>query len=354
VTSRERVLVALAHREGDRVPVDYSSNPEVDDALEAYFGVATRDEVLEKLHVDMRVVVPEYIGPSLDTGDANLQKDIWGVTRRRVEHETGAYFDVCEWPLKDATTRAEIESYPSPSPDWFDYESCREQAVRYDDYAISGGMCDFINGAGFLRGMENVFMDMATENPVGLAVFEKMNEFYYEFNRRHFEVLDGRLDILYLGDDLGTQRGSMISVPMWRKLLRPLLKRQVDLAKEFGAKVMFHSCGSVREFIPDLIDLGIDCLDTVQPEVARMDPVELKREYGDRISYHGTISTGGVIAFGTPDDVRREVKERLRVMGPGGGFVLAPTHQLQSNTPVENIVAMYETAHECGAYPINC
>jgi len=196
----------------------------------------------------------------------------------------------------------------------------------------------------FLQGMENFLIGLVTDDPVTVAILDRLTESFLEFNRRVFESAGGKLDIAWYGDDYGTQNGLLIGAPTWRKHIRPRLAMLIDLAKSHGLKVMLHSCGSVRELIPDLIDVGIDILDTVQPEAAGMDPRQLKQAFGDRMCFHGTISTAGVLANGTPQDVRNEVIDRIDTMAAGGGFCLAPTHTIMPGTPVDNVLAMYETA----------
>jgi len=159
---------------------------------------------------------------------------------------------------------------------------------------------------------------------------------------------EGRIDIMHIGDDYGTQNGTLLSVPMWRKYIEPRLRKIIEVSKFYGAKVMLHSCGSVREIIPDLIRVGIDILDVVQPEPKGMDLKELKSDFGDEIVYHGTISVAGTLTRGCAGEVMEEVKRIISIMAPGGGFVLAPTHTILPETPLENIIALYETGYKYG------
>jgi uroporphyrinogen decarboxylase len=156
--------------------------------------------------------------------------------------------------------------------------------------------------------------------------------------------------MLYMGEDLGTQRGPLLSPKLFRKHIRPRLQAIVDLGKAFGIPVMFHSCGSSSWAFEDFIEMGIGVVDTLQPEAKDMAPALLKFRYGDRLSFHGCISTGGPVAFGTVDDTIANVREVLQVMMPGGGYALSPSHQLQDNSPTENVVALYEAARSYGTY----
>jgi uroporphyrinogen decarboxylase len=156
--------------------------------------------------------------------------------------------------------------------------------------------------------------------------------------------------MLVIGEDLGTQIGPMIGPELFRRRLRPRHQRFVDLGKQHGAAVMIHSCGSSSWAFDDFIEMGIDAVDTLQPEAKDMAPAYLKRRWGEGLSFHGCISTAGPVAYGSVDDVVANVRETLDAMMPGGGYMLSPTHQLQSNSPVENVVAMYEAAREHGRY----
>ena len=160
----------------------------------------------------------------------------------------------------------------------------------------------------------------------------------------------GGVDFLWMGEDLGTQIAPMISLSMYRSVLRPMHQRFIDLAKTYDLPVMVHTCGSSSWVYEDFIEMGVDAVDTLQPEAVHMSPAYLKEQFGGRLSFHGCISTAGPLAYGTPADVARNVTETLEILMPGGGYHLAPTHQLQDNSPVENVIAMYQTAHERGVY----
>jgi uroporphyrinogen decarboxylase len=198
--------------------------------------------------------------------------------------------------------------------------------------------------------MEQTLVDLVTDNPAGLRLIDRRLEVMREILRRTLEAGRSRFDLLWIGEDLGTQIGPMISLALFRRHLRPRMQRFVDLGKEFGIPVMIHSCGSSSWAFDDFVEMGIRAVDTLQPEAKDMAPAYLKSRWGDRLAFHGMISTAGPVAYGTPEDVIRSVRETLDVMMPGGGYCLAPTHQLQSNSPTENVVAMYDAARRYGAY----
>jgi uroporphyrinogen decarboxylase len=170
------------------------------------------------------------------------------------------------------------------------------------------------------------------------------------FLERSIGAAGGRIDFLWIGEDFGTQRGPIISLDTYRTFIKPRHRRIVDLAKSYGLPVMLHSCGSSSWAFDDCLEIGITVVDTLQPEAADMAPAYLKERFGERLAFHGCISTAGPVANGTPEEVRRNVRETLEFMMPGGGYCLAPTHCLQDNSPTENVLAMFEAAREFGVY----
>jgi uroporphyrinogen decarboxylase len=198
--------------------------------------------------------------------------------------------------------------------------------------------------------MEQVLMDLACDEPEIECLIQRKTGIQLEVVRRTLEAAKGRLDILWMGEDLGTQRGPMISLELYRKQLRPVHQQFIDLAKSFDAKVMIHSCGSSSWAFEDFIEMGITMVDTLQPEAYNMSPAYLKKTFGGRLAFHGCISTAGPVSYGTPDDVVKDCREILDIMMPGGGYCFSPTHCLQDNSPVENVLAMYETARSYGDY----
>jgi len=354
LTSKERVKAAFSHTEPDRVPVNYAYNTGIDRRLKEHFGLKKdEDEGLRvKLGVDFRSAIAPYVGPKLFPELPDRQVDMWGVHKRWIEHETGGYWDYCDFPLKNATLD-EVRDWPFPSPDDFDYTVVAEKCRAYDDYAIvvgGAGFGDNINHTGMLRTMEQTLVDMAMDDPAGLCYMDRRTEMLVEVVRRSLEAADGLADVLYIGEDLGTQQGPLISLDMFRKHIRPRLQKLVDVGGEFGVPVMVHSCGSSSWAFDDFIEMGVAAMDTLQPEAADMAPSFLKERYGDKLAFHGCISTAGPVATGTPEEVTAEVRATLEAMMPGGGYALAPTHKLQDNSRVENVVAMYEAAREYGTY----
>lgn len=356
MTSRERVRAAIEHQPMGRVPANYLGTPEVNSGLRRYFGlpedvdsrpgdVAECDwDIHAQLGTDLRTLRLHYQGPPIPRFDDGRVQNIYGVIRRPVRNEAGLYMESCHWPYAGFQTIADVEAHPWPDPAWFDYHELRAQCRQFDDYAIvygSPGNVDMINGAAFGRGFEQTIMDIATEDPAGLAIMEKRFEFCREQTRRALAACGGRIDIVWMGDDYGTQKGLLVSPAKWRKLFRPKLRAMIDLAHGYGAKLMLHSCGSTRAIWPDFVEIGLDIYDTVQPEAAGMAAEELAAEFGSRICLHGTISTQKTLPFGTPRSVALEVRKRIESFGSRGGLIVAPSHNIQPDTPVENVLAIY-------------
>ncbi len=352
---KARVLAAFARTEPDRVPVNYSANAAIDRRLKEHFGLAPEDDegLRVALGVDFRQVSAPYRGPRLHAEVPGRRVDpLWGIRTRWIEHETGGYWDYCDFPLAGADEEA-VASWPMPSPDDFDYDCVADHCMlnrRYAVYVGNPGLGDMINGTGMIRSMEQVLIDLATDAPAGLLLMDRRMEVMLEIARRTLEAAGGGVDFLWIGEDLGTQRGPLISPALFRRHIRPRQRRFVDLAKSFGIPVMIHSCGSSSWAYEDFIEMGVSVVDTLQPEAADMAPRYLKERFGDRLAFHGCISTAGALSRGRVDEVVADVRETLEIMMPGGGYCLAPTHSIQDNTPTENALAMYEAARRYGTY----
>lgn len=354
MTSRERVRSAFAHEIPDRVPIDYLANPAIDHRLKSHFGLADGDgEGLRKaLGVDFFEIVPPYIGPQLHHPVPGRNIDLWGIHTRWVEHGDGGYWDYCDFPLRDADLEA-VEAWPMPSPDDFDYNAVRELCKTYRHYYLmvgNPGAGDMINTAGMIRSVEQVLVDLMSDEPACLRFMDRKNEAQLKILERALEAAHGEIDLLWLGEDLGTQRAPLISKALFRKHIRPRHQPFVDLAKHFGIPVMMHSCGSSSWAYEDFIEMGITVVDTLQPEAVNMAPEYLKKTFGGRLAFHGCISTAGIVATGTPGETRAMVRQTLETMMPAGGYAFSPTHMLQDNTPTENALAMYDEALRAGKY----
>lgn len=353
---KERVKTAFAHQEPDRVPMDYLYNPGIDRELKNHYKLSSDDDegLRQSLGVDFRHLSLPYNGKSRFEPIPNRHINEWGMRTRWIEHGSGGYWDYCDFPLKEADVSM-IRDWPWPDPDDFDYQLMLDQCRRYKDYYLvigDPGYGDCINSAGMLRTMEEVLMDLYDEEEETIAIFEEKNAVQLGIIERALDKAKGAIDMLWLGEDLGTQISPIISLELFRKLIRPQHQRFVDLARSYKIPVMIHSCGSSSWAFEDFIEMGISVIDTLQPEATNMDPAFLKKQYGDRLSFHGCISTAGPVVDGSIDEIKTYTREKLDILMPGGGYAMSPTHQLQDNSKVENVVALYETTQSYGCYKV--
>lgn len=353
--AKDRVLATFAHQEPDRVPINYAANPGIDARLKAHFGLQGNDDegLRQALGVDFRGVGSWYTGPRLHPERAERHVDPqMGWVTRFVEHESGNYWDYCDFPLMEADEET-VANWPMPSPDDFDYSHVAQEARDWGEYAIhigGAGLACIINTAGFLRGMEQVLVDLALDEPAGLLLIDRMLALQLERTRRELEAADGKVDFLWIGEDLGTQLGPLISREIFQRHIVPRHRPFFELAKAYDLPVMMHTCGSSSWAYEEYIGMGLTCADTLQPEAANMSPAYLKQTFQGRLAFHGCISTAGPVAYGTVNDVIANCRETLSIMMPGGGYCFSPTHSLQDNSPTENVLAMYETGHRDGRY----
>ncbi len=329
------------------MPLQIYTTPEIEAQLVEYF--ANRD-YREALGIDFRYLNAPYrgeLGPGPGmSGDAD-EYDEWGVGYSNVPYQGGTYPEATELALAEINTMADVASYPWPSPDDYDYSGVSAACDEIADYAICLGgpaLPDILNGVSRGRGMERVMIDIMTGDEVGVAIIDRRVDHYYEHCRRGLEAAEGKIDVLCIGEDCGNQRGRMFPPTVFDEFFVPRLGKFIDLAHEFGALAMMHSCGDTHDIIPTFIEMGLDILDAMQPEPPGMDPAAIKRLYGDRLTFCGLISTQRTLPFGTPEDVRAEVRERLQIMFMGGGYILSPAHRIQPDTALENVLALYAEA----------
>lgn len=313
-------------------------------------GARDENEVQDYLGTDIRSVYPSYTGPPLKKLVDGTYEDFWGVFRKPFSHNrSGEYDEVTAPILADADTLEDVERIRWPSPDWFDYESIRAQCERYGNHAIVLGRMGRESQTLFIqlwyyRGLERILLDLMEWPEMVERLVQKIMDFRVVHLERMLSVARGRADILQLADDYGTQHGPIMSMHLWRKYFAPHLKRMADMAHEAGLKVFLHSDGAIRPLIPSLIDIGIDILNPIQPGAAGMNPDDLKRDFGSELCFHGGVDTQKTLPFGNPRQVAEEVRDRIAVLGKGGGYILAPVHTVEPDVPTENVLAVYEAA----------
>jgi uroporphyrinogen decarboxylase len=344
MTSRERVQAAFAHSQPDYPPCDYFYTPEIHQALLQYFGVTQEDAVRDLLGTDIRYINPPYIGPRLPEYVDGSTMNIWGIQKRPMPNEYGDYAEPVNFPYASWKTIEEAEQFPWPDPDWYDYSVIPDLCRLYPDFCIATGsfsVQDFINGVAFGRGVEHVLLDIAHEDPVYLYIVEKRHQFYLEVIERTLQAAQGRIDLVLCGDDFGTQRDLLISPRSFDRLFAAKKKELFDLVHGYGARISHHCCGSSLKLIPRFIELGMDALQTIQPRAAGMNPYMLKQQFGSQLTLHGAVDAQGWLQSATPEAIEQEVFHLLEVVGVGGGYILSPSHNLQPDTPLENVLALY-------------
>ncbi len=360
LSSKERARLAVAHQEPDRVPIDLWVAEEVKQDLAEHFG-CDYDRLLDELGVDFRVHRgPSYVGLELEKFPDGTTSDLWGVRRRAVTYgqgrRTGTYKELAASPLAGMTTVREIEAYAGwPSADWWDYAHIAEESRRHAGKCVvfAGDRLDRtaqLKPAMYLRGVEQILTDLALNPALVECIVEHITAYYLAYNERVFRAAQGQFDIFMMGDDFGTQTGLFMSLKMWERFFERGFRQYVELAHRYGLKVMHHSCGAIEPLIPKFIDAGLDILQSLQPRAAGMDLRELKKKYGRHLAFQGSMDIQETLPYGTAQDVKRQVEERMKAGKPGGGFIICTAHNIQRDVPVENIAALLEAYHECGGY----
>jgi len=345
MTPRERWLAVLRRDKPDRMPMDYWATAEATDKLMRHLRCSTREEMMERLHIDAPVNVgPRYVGPPVPQ-----DQDVFGCRFRNVDYGSGVYRECVFHPLAQYTSVEEIEAnYRWPSPDWYDYSHIKDQIKGKEHLPIRGGGSEPFLTYKNLRGQQQAFMDLVLNPQMVHYCLDRLFDLCYEQTRRIYEQIPGKVMISYVAEDLGSQESLMYSPAQIHQFLLPRMKRMMELVHQAGAFVFHHSDGAVRAIIPDMIEAGIDVLNPVQWRCKGMDREGLKRDFGDRLVFHGGVDNQYTLAFGTVDEVRQEVLDNIRILGAGGGYIMAPCHNIQAVSPPENIVAMYETGYHYG------
>ncbi len=352
MTSKERVLTAVAHRQPDRVPVDYGAHGEVDRRLREYLGLAPTDDLAALLELDLRGVGPAikhqaspicYADPTKAVTDDGLYIDLWGVGFRRAQTPTGDYIDIAFHPLADLQSEAELAAWEYMDPDDWDYSPVRPGAEACSQFCVWAHCRGAFEISWFMRGLDGFMTDLALEPSRALGLYDRVQERLKERLRRILVAGGDAIDMAEYNDDMGTQRGLMMSPDMWRRYMKPRVAEMFALIKSFGKVVRYHSCGGVRSILPDLIEIGLQVLTPFQPLAEGMEPLALKRDFGRDLTFLGGIDMQEMLPNAKPQEVRDEVQRLLDVLNVDGGWIACSSHNLQPDTPPENIVAMYET-----------
>lgn len=357
MSAKERVKRTFAFEKTDRVTIGYESNPVIHQKLCEALDVKP-DDMLALYHalgVDYVGVNAAYKGkPVYEDIPGRIRVPDTGAVLRYVKNEYGGYYDYCDFPLKDVDSEV-IASYPFPDPDGYDYDG----ALDYLDYITKEGFAahignaghgDILNTTGMLMSVEDALVNLAIEDEATLLMTDKRLGAQLEVMERLLIKAKGKFDFMWLGEDLGTQKTPMISREMYDSVLRPRHQKFIDLAKAYDLPVIIHTCGSSSWVYEEFIEMGMNGVDTLQPEATNMSPEYLKEHFGGRLNFRGCISTAGPLAYGTAEETEEVCKKTLETLMPTKGYHFAPTHAIQDNTPVENLITMYQAAHRYGRY----
>jgi uroporphyrinogen decarboxylase len=346
MNSRERVLTAFAHEQPDRVPAWCGASAEFwanaknrlnldDEALRLYFGD------------DFRRVSARYVGPVDELSPGVTSRTPFGVPRNGF-----GYGQAITHPLAGAAPR-QIHEYSWPDPSFVDVSCiCSEVEAYQGQFAILGGeWSPFWHDLIDLLGMENMYLKMYDEPELIDTILRHIVDYYVAVNQRVLDAAGKGIDIFFIGNDFGSQRGPLLSEAMFRRFILPCLARLVDIGHAYGLQVMLHCCGGFAELIPAMIEVGVDALHGLQPCCRGMEPHRLKAQFGDKIVLNGVIDSHHVLIDGTPDEVRHNTRQILKIMMPGGGYIAGASHDtILLETPLENVLAMFDTVQEYGVY----
>ena len=336
MTSREKVL-AIFNRKSTGEGAMWTGHPN-DKTIPIYaekWGIEpTREAIFRFLDDDCRWITadagyrhPEGL-PAIDPSYRTVRRTL----------SAGGFF-------ADAETLADVEKYPWPDPDYCDFAEVYRHVERFEDKMVFTGLWSpFFHQVADFFGMENYFMRMYDCPEVVEAVTERIVDYYVAANEKYFSALGDRADVMFFGNDFGTQRDLFISPELFRKFVMPSFRRLIAVGKKYGKKIMLHSCGSIRRIIPDLIDAGVDVLHPIQAKAAGMSADELKQFKND-LAFVGGIDAQSFFVNATPQQIRDEVMRVREILGPN--IVISPSHEeILPNVPAENILAMAEAARE--------
>ena len=380
MTSRQRVLAALDHRAPDRVPIDLGGNQTgihkfAYQALTEHLGINAElvimdavqqlarpcEELLERFHVDTRYIAagaPSGFDGSIVTNERKGRiwhdlTDEFGVTWSMPDDQQ-LYMDISHHPLADATIE-DIRGYPFPrGDDPSRFEGLRDRALALRNetpYAVVGGISGVVYEiCWYMRGLEAWFVDMLTQPEFCEALLDRTLQFWLDWFRLFLDEVGDVVDVIMIGDDLAGQEGPLFRPRFYRDVVKPRQKRLVRyIRSRTKAKIWYHTCGACVEYIPDLLDNGIDILNPVQISAAHMDPADLKTRFGKKLVFWGGgIDAQHVLPKASPEEIRRHVRRNLAIWKPGGGYIFNNVHNIQAGVPPENIIALYDAAYEFG------
>jgi uroporphyrinogen decarboxylase len=348
MTSKERVKIAISRNIPDRIPMSADFVPEARKLLMDHFKTNDYFDMLVKLGCDM-LVAGAGIGTSF-YGEGEEYICPWGCKWKYFRNDTGSYTSRIEHPLADDYDGSKLAAYSIPDPDADNVVALlRDVISRYGkSHFICGFLaCTIFEASWYLQGLQDTIMDMVERPDYVNTLFDKVMEYP---RRAGLRFIDEGVDMIWLGDDVGMQHGMMISTDTWREFLKPRLKELIDVFKSKNPEILiaYHSCGYIIPIIDELIEIGVDVLNPIQPHA--MDPAVIKKQFGDRLSFWGAIDIQNTLPNGSVQQIRDEVLLRRNTIGEGGGYIMGPAHNVQSDTSIENVLALFAAAKELAIY----
>ena len=367
ITSRDRVKEALAFRRPDRTPRDFAAVPEVWDKLGTHFGTHDRREILRRLGVDCRIISydsfchPPHVSSeevdvhvSLERSSVGAMwrhvepdgsnRDIWGAHRARVSNAFGNLDQLISFPLESARSIDDLKRYCWPPPDWWDFSGIRgliDELNGPEPCHIRYRVGSVFETAWSLYGFERMLLDLAAAPDMPVYLMERIAEVHLANLDVVLRTAGDLIDMVYFYDDLASQEGLLISPRLYERHIQPFHQQIIDLARQYGKLVMMHSCGSIYSMIPRLIDMGLAVLNPLQLSARNMEPEKLVAEFSGRLAFHGGIDVQQFLPRATPVEVRERIEWTCETLGQNGGYIMAGSHHLQADTPLENVLAMY-------------
>ena len=363
MTARQRTRKAINFEEADRIPIDNWMVPEIKKRCMEYWGCENEEELLEFLGVDVRDNYgASYVGQEFKKYDDGTVEDLWGVRRKVVTYgkgtpHEGTFKEVSWSPLEHMKTVEEINTYTRwPTPDWWDYSKVKQDCAKWHPQYFVLNKGDRLDRTAqlkpmmYMRGIQQTFIDLAANPKIVECIRDHIINYFVNYNPKVFQAAAEEMDMFMMGDDMGGQQGSLVGPDMWKRYFADGFRKYCDIAHKYGLKVMYHTCGDVYALIPLMIENGLDCLQSLQPTATNMDIKRLKKEFGKHLSFQGGMDIQQVLPLGTREDVKKMVKYAADNAKSGGGYIFGTSHNIQADTSMENVAALFEAYHEYGVY----
>lgn len=348
MNSKERVLRAINFEKTDRLPRDFHACDVVLDRLYENLKINSYKDLLLHLKsdiVDIRGVVdPIWIAdfPKFSKNNG-ITTTYLGFEMKEQDTVFGKVREHCGYALAQAEDISDLEKFRWPSVDWFDFSNMQHDLKEYKDFAIMASGASVFQHPTLVRSIDNFLCDMISDPEIADYIIDKYLQFYLKYYDKMFTSTNKYIDILRIADDMGMQDRCLISKDTFKRYLMKPIRQLCEMAHSHDVKVMFHSCGAVFEFIDLFIECGVDILDPLQPLASGMDATHIANNYLGKICLHGSVDTQFTLPKGTQEQVRAEINNRDDILGKNNtGFIIAPSHTLQPDVSVDNIIAMYD------------